>query len=145
MTEQSPDDQFEEIKPLAEALFDMSAMLVSKNGNFLPHGGTLSVTGDVAFVGAAPGEDDLTNSEEVLPLLHDSLRAETTKFTTRAVAVSESVFIGPDQTPAIKVLVEHRGGLTLAMYQTYAKRMLRGLKLGDVQMTEAAPEVGGWA
>ncbi|MEO1364439.1 MAG: hypothetical protein AAFU86_11765 [Pseudomonadota bacterium] len=87
----------------------------------------------------------MTDATEVLPLLHDGLRAETGKAATQAVAVSENVYIGPDQSPAIKVLVEHRDGLTLAMYQTFKKRLLRAPALGDVQVIEADPEVGGWS
>lgn len=144
MPESSPEEQFEEVKPLCEMLFDLSAMFIAKQGNFLPHGAVLDMYGKTAMTAAAP-ENDMTDATEVLPLLHDGLRAETGKAATQAVAVSENVYIGPDQSPAIKVLVEHRDGLTLAMYQTFKKRLLRAPALGDVQVIEADPEVGGWS
>ncbi|MEO1364440.1 MAG: hypothetical protein AAFU86_11770 [Pseudomonadota bacterium] len=36
MPESSPEEQFEEVKPLCEMLFDLSAMFIAKQGNFLP-------------------------------------------------------------------------------------------------------------
>lgn len=144
MTTKSEDEQFEEIKPLCETLFDLSRMLLTKNGNFLPHGAVLDMFGSTSMTAAAPG-NEITNATEVLPLLHDGLRTETAKASTQAVAVSENVFIGPDQTPAIKVLVEHRDGLTFAMYMPFKKRTLRAPAFGEVQMIIADPEVGGWS
>ena len=144
MTDAVDAAQFEEVKELCETLFDLSATFIAKNGNFLPHGATLNMYGNVNLVAAAPEKED-TNAVEVLPLLHDGLRLETGKAETQAVAVSENVFIGPDQTPAITVLVEHREGLTLAMYQTFRKRILRAPVFGEVQVIPAEAEVGGWS
>ncbi|MEL6888069.1 MAG: hypothetical protein AAFO86_05095 [Pseudomonadota bacterium] len=144
MTTRSTEDQLKAITPLCDTLFDLSAKFIATSGNFLPHGGSMDMFGRVSLCAAVPEQDE-TDATEVLPLLHDGLRVETAKAGTDAVAVSESVFIGPDQTPAIKVLVEHRGGLCIAMYQTWRKRLLRAPALGEVQVVEAAAEVGRWS
>ena len=143
MNEQDISPQLDEIAPLVDSMFRMSEGFVTKFGSFLPHGAKLNGTGQVAIVAAAP-ENDVTNSEEVLPLLHEGLRQFSADWSTQAVAVSEHVFIGEAMEPAIKVLVEHRDGLTLAFYKTWKKRLLRKPLWGDIQMQEALPEVGGW-
>ena len=141
--EEYNEEQLADVKPLIETLFDLSCDFVSKFGNFLPHGASLDQMGDVTLCAAAP-ENERTDATEVLPLLHEGLRAQTSKLDTLAVAVSESVFIGPDMTPAIKVLVEHRAGMTLAYYLPWKKRMLRKPTFGEMVIQEAEPEVGQW-
>ncbi len=143
MIEQLYEEQFLEATPLFEAIFDLSSAFVTKRGNFLPHGGYLDRTGQIALCSAAP-ENENTNSTEILPLLHDGLREQTSEWSTLAVAVSESVFLGENRTPAIKVLVEHRDGMTLALYKTWSKRLLRGPVFGEMFTSDAAPEVGNW-
>ncbi|SFI92160.1 hypothetical protein [Jannaschia pohangensis] len=133
-----------EMEPLIDALFDVSCDFVTKFGNFLPHGATLDSAGAVRLVGAMT-ENEMTNSEEVLPLLHDGLRQSTAQADTRAVGVSESVYIGAEREPAIKVLAEHRDGLTVALYMTWKKRLLRAPHFGETRMVRADPEVGHWA
>lgn len=144
MTKATEEEQFEQIKPLAEAMFGISIELVTRNGNFLPHGGALSMTHSVSYIAGMP-DNEITNSTEVLPLVHEALRQETAKFTIRAVAVSENVFIGKNRTPAIKVLIEHRDGLTIAMYQPFRKRFLRSPVFDDVQVISTEAEIGGWS
>lgn len=138
------DSQLAEMPDLVQTLLDLSSEFVENSGNFLPHGAFQTDNGQIELV-AAVGQHGITNSEEVLPILHDGLRHYTAAPATRIVAVSESVFIGPKRTPAIKVLVEHRDGLTVAFYQTWTKRFLRGIEFGDPAIREADPEVGGWA
>jgi len=137
------EEQFSEIRPLVEAMFEISLEFVSKYGNFLPHGGVLKQDGKVNLCAAAP-ENEETASLEVLPLLHQGLRQYALQSETNAIAVSESVFIGERMDPAIKVLIEHRNGLTLAFYQTWRKRFLRSPRMGEVQIRSAEPEVGNW-
>ncbi|MEP1696656.1 MAG: hypothetical protein ABJJ69_08980 [Paracoccaceae bacterium] len=143
MIEQLYEDQFLETTPLFETMFDLSSSLIIKSGNFLPHGGYLNREGQISLCAAAP-ENDMTNSTEVLPLLHDGLRVQTSEWSTLAVAVSESVLLGENRTPAIKVLIEHRDGMTLALYKTWRKRLLRGPVFDDMFTNDAAPEVGNW-
>ena len=147
MVDQFHEDQFLETTPLFETLFDLSSTFITKWGSFLPHGASLDRARQITLCAAAP-ENDMTNSTEVLPLLHDGLRKQTSEWSTVAVAVavavSESVFLGENRTPAIKVLVEHRDGMTVALYKTWRKRLLRGPVFDEMFTSDAAPEVGNW-
>ena len=135
--------QFAQAKPLVEAMFDMSVDLVTRRGNFLPYGGTLAEDGTVAYISAADDRDQ-TDATRVMPLVHDAVRARLKDSQDVAVAISDSVFIGAEGEPAIKVLVEHRGGMCRALYMPFRTRMLRKPTFGDVKSVKAAPEVGGW-
>ncbi len=139
----SPDQQSDEMTPLMEELFKLSEQFFIAYGSFLPHGAFLNDAGQVNLVGAAP-EQGMANATEVLPMIHAGLRSVTAKATTRAVGVSESVFIGHNRTPAIKVLLEHRVGLTMALYKPWKKRFLRAPFFGAMDGQIAEPEVGGW-
>lgn len=77
----TPDELYLEVKPDIEAvanpLFEFSEQCLRKRGNFLPHAAVLDAVGKVGLVAAAPDtKNDQTNSTEVLPLLHDGLRAQ---------------------------------------------------------------------
>jgi len=143
-------DLYAELKPdielCAQALFELSERFLRDQGNFLPHAAVLTDGGDVKLVAAAP-PNDLTNSTEVLALLHDGLRIQAKDNALRAVGVSENVTValqGQQPTKAIKVLVEHKRGLTVALYLPFAKKLLRGYVMGQPLTLEAKAEVNAW-
>ncbi len=137
-----------EIGAVANHLFELSETFLRKTGNFLPHGAVLTESGDVQLVAAAPdGTKDRTNSVEVLPVLHDGLRAQVKEVRCKALAVAENVTVtldGQRSTSAIKVLFEHRRGLTVALYLPFEKKFLRGYAFGSPFSKAAAPEVRAW-
>lgn len=149
----STDALYSELKPdiglVANQLFDLSETLLRKQGNFLPHAVVLTEDGDIRLVGAAPDtKSDCTNSTEVLPLLHDGLRFEAKQFPLRAIGIAENVTItleGQRPTKAIKVLFEHKRGLTVALYLPFEKRLLKGYAFGNTFSLAADPEVNAWA
>ena len=148
----STDDLYSELKPdmgaVANPLFDLSEVFLRKTGNFLPHGAVLTDEGEVKLVAAAPdGAKDQTNSVEVLPVLHEGLRAQVKEISCKAVAVAENVTVtleGQCPTNAIKVLFEHRRGLTVALYLPFQKKFLRGYVFGEPFSKAAEPEIGAW-
>ena len=102
-----------EVETLAAPLFEASEIFVRKRGAFLPHWAVLTASGEVKLVAAAPPgfETRKVSPPEVLPLLHEALRAAAGKEGASALAVSEDVTItlsGQKSTKAIKVLVEHK-------------------------------------
>jgi hypothetical protein len=144
------DELYAELKPdvalLATALFELSEKLLRDQGNFLPHAAVLTDGGEVKLVAAATA-NDLTTSTEVLPLLHDGLRVQAKEGGLRAIGVSENVTVtlqGQQSTKAIKVLFEHRRGLTVALYLPFSKRLLRGYVMGQPFTLAAEPEVNAW-
>lgn len=146
------DQLYAELKPdiqaVAEPLFEFSTECLRKRGNFLPHGAVLTEEGEVQLVGAIPDSGlDLVNSTEVLPVLHAGLRQRARGTTLRALGVAENVTItleGGTSTTAVKVLLEHKRGLTAALYLPFRKRFLRGYTFGDTFAVEATPEVNAW-
>jgi hypothetical protein len=146
------DNLFAELKPeieaLAEPLFGASEMLVRKRGALFPHGAVLDVGGEVRLVMA--GADDLdaaASPAEVLPRLHDALRVSAREGDVTAVAVCEDVTITPagqKPTKAVKVLIEHRRGLTVALYLPWKQKFLGGPTFGEVMALAADPEVQPW-
>jgi len=146
------DDLFAELKPdieaLAEPLFGASEMFVRKRGEFLPHGAVLGVDRSVRLVMAAPDDlDAKVSAIEILPRLHLALRTEAGEHELWAVAVCEDVSITPaggKQTKAVKVLIEHRRGLTVALYLPWKRKMFGDHVFGEVTALPAKPEVHPW-
>ncbi len=148
------DDLFVELKPdvetLAEPLFSASETFVRKRGQFLPHGAVLDGAGMVRLVMAGPDGDldALVSATEILPRLHEALRAEAAEHELSAIAVCEDVTITPagqKATKAVKVLIEHRRGLTVALYLPWQrKRFGGGCTFGEVMAVAADPEVQPW-
>lgn len=91
-------------------------------------GAALARGGEVALHAASDGKE-VTSSIDLLPILHEGLRSATTEHDASAVAVCEWVQITPEggeQTDAVKVLVEHERGLTMAFYMPCRRRALLG-------------------
>jgi len=148
----TPDELYLEVKPDIEAvanpLFEFSEQCLRKRGNFLPHAAVLDAVGKVGLVAAAPDtKNDQTNSTEVLPLLHDGLRAQAIERELVAIGIAENVTITPvgqPSTQAVKVLLEHRRGLVVALYLPFKKQFLRGYSFGQVFTVLASGEVNAW-
>ena len=138
-----------DIAALVTPLFELSESLLKKRGNFLPHGAALTDAGKVQLIAAAPDTgSDLTNSVEVLPVLHQGLRQQAKHEALKALAVAENVTItleGQRPTKAIKVLLEHRLGLTVALYLPFEKKLFKGYVFGNTFSVAATPEVNAWA
>jgi hypothetical protein len=146
----SPDELYAELKgdiaALANPLFELSEKFLNSQGNFLPHGAVLTGENEVKLVAATKG-NDVATSVEVLPILHDGLRQQARKLALKAIGVAENVTVtleGQRPSKAIKVLIEHTRGLTVALYLPFEKRLLRGYVMGSSFSKLAAPEVNAW-
>jgi len=146
------DELYSEVKgdiaAVADPLFEFSEQCLRKRGNFLPHGAVLDSAGKVTLVAAAPDTNqDQTNSTEVLPILHDGLRAEAKEKDLVAIGVAENVTVTPEGRPstqAVKVLFEHKRGLVVALYLPFKKQFLRGYSFGETFAVLATGEVNAW-
>jgi hypothetical protein len=146
------DDLFAELKPeveaLAQPLFGASELFVRKRGGFLPHGAVLEAGGEIRLMMAAPDDFEApVSSTEILPRLHDAIRSAAREHDLAAVAVCEDVTITPAgerPTKAVKVLIEHRRGLTVALYLPWKRKLLGGRIFGEVIAQAADPEVQPW-
>ena len=144
------DALYAEIKPdlerISSPLFEFGEQQVRKRGAFLPFGASLTRSGEIGLKAASTGEE-VESGVEVLPILHEGLRASVAQGGVSAVAVCEWVKITPEggkQTDAMKVLVEHERGLTIAFYVPCHKRMFGGWVFEGMFALPAEPEVRPW-
>lgn len=148
----STDELYAELKgdiaAVANPLFDFSERCLKERGNFLPHGAVLDANGKVGLVAASPDPNGHSNSTEVLPLLHEGLRAQAREKELVAIGVAENVTVTPQGQPsteAIKVLFEHKRGLVVALYLPFKKKFLRGYSFGQAFTVVTTGEVNAWA
>jgi hypothetical protein len=132
-----------ELQALSGPLFDFAEQQVRKRGAFLPFAAVLTRNRKVSLRAASSGKQTASNAD-ILPVLHEGLREATTEHDLSAVAVCEWVKITPEggqQTDAIKVLVEHERGLTVAFYMPCRRKPLFGWRFDGVFAKAADPEV----
>ena len=132
---------------LADQLFSPSKVFLQKHGNFLPHGAALIEQGEVRLIAAFPHPQARSGSTEMLPLLYEGLRQQSRQLSLRAIAVAENVTVvqeGKSRTQAIKILLEHRRGLCVALYLPFKKRFLNGYSFGQPFSVAARSEVVAW-
>ena len=135
-----------DLEQVSGPLLEFAQQQVRKRGAFLPFGATLNRSGEVALQAGSSGEE-VESAGDVLPILHAGLRATAARGDVAAVAVCEWVKITPEgsgQTDAVKVLVEHERGLTIAFHVPCRRRMLGGWQFGDVLAKAVEPEVRPW-
>lgn len=144
------DALYKELQPdldrITSPLFEFAEEQVRKRGAFLPFGAYLKPNGEIVLAAASNGEN-LTSFNEILPILHDGLRATVEQGDVSAIAVCEWVKITPEggkQTDAMKVLVEHEGGLTIAFYVPCHKRLFSGWIFEGMFARSVDPEVRPW-
>lgn len=97
-------------------------------------------------VSGIPTDSATASPAELLPHLHLALRASAVGHELAAVAVCEDVTItaGQPATKAIKVLVEHRSGLTVALYLPWRRKLFGRHAFGEIMALSAQPEVRPW-
>lgn len=133
----------EQLQALSSPLFEFAEQQVRTRNAFLPFGAALARSGEVSLH-AASASEDVTSPSEVLPILHEGLRSSVAEHDLSAVAVCEWVRITPDggtATDAVKVLVEHERGLTVAFYVPCRRRVLFGWRFDAMFAKPAEPEV----
>jgi len=139
----------DDVAAVTDPLVDLSMTLLRKYGNFLPHGLVLRDEGKNTMVGAM--EENGTGkstSTETLPLLHAGLRQQAQIVGVRAIGVAENVTVtqeGSKPTAAVKVLLEHREGLCVALYFPFRKNVLSGYEFGTPFSVPAQPEINPWS
>ena len=148
---ESAEALYAELKPdigaLATQLFKLSETILRKSGNFLPHAMVLTTDGEIIQVGATTG-NYRANSVEILPILHEGLRQQAKKFDLKAIGVAGNVTItleGQQPTKAIKVLVEHKRGLAVALYLPFKKKLFRRYVMGSTFSRLAPSGINAWS
>jgi hypothetical protein len=147
----SPQELYAAVKPdlgaLAGPLFEQSERKLRERGYFLPYAAVLTTDGRVALLDAmcsTPG--GFANSDHILPMLRDGLRSMAGERDLKAIGIAEIVASIPDreQTRAIKVLLEHKLGLTLALYLPISQGDLGEYQFGKTVTYFTEPEIHAW-
>jgi hypothetical protein len=136
----------DDLDRLIGPLFGFGEQQIRKRGQFLPYGATLLQSGEIGLEAATSGEE-FESTIEILPVLHDGLRERVKEGGIAAIAVCEWVNIAltdGKRTDAIKVLVEHERGLTVAFYIPCHKSFIGGWQFGEMFVQPAEPEIGPW-
>jgi len=144
------EELYGEIKPdvraLAQPLFELSEKALRERGSFLPHAAALT-EGKVRLVGAMCNTaNGVANSTHIKPLLRQGLRSMAHERAVTAIGVAETVTVTPDgqSQQAIKVLLEHHRGLTMALYLPFAHDISGDIKFGSTLSMFVPPEMNPW-
>ena len=114
--------------------------MLDKHGEFFPYGAAVAASGDSKLVAGNPGEGEQPTSSGVLAQLVNGLRSQ--RDSLRATAVVSAVRT-PD-SDAVRVELEHREGLAMAVLLPYSKNSLQpGVEYGPLAAAPANPQV--WA
>jgi hypothetical protein len=114
---------------LYDSLVGMSKVLLEKQGEFLPHGATVSPEGKVSLVGAYTNEEQ-PGAQKALRVLEGGLRGMAANGTCRAAGMAIDIRlkaaprkedVGKD---AIWVILEEKGGTSQAVFVPYAKSQM---------------------
>lgn len=117
-----------DMQAMLDAALPFAQEMVARRGEFFPYGYTMDHAGEIGALAVDTG-DDHPPSQVVLDALVNSVRPAADRL--RAVALVSDVLI--DGNDAIRVEVEHRDGIALAVLQPYRKKRLgRGVEYGNL-------------
>ena len=112
---------------MLEAALPFAQQMLAKHGEFYPYALSMSATGAIAMVAADVGTDK-PNALELLPVLYEGLASRAEALRAAAVVSDVKLASGED---AIRVEIEHREGVGLAVVLPYTKRG-RNITYGDL-------------
>ena len=136
-----------DVVAIADPLFEHSQKGLQARDDFLPHAAVLGADGKVVLMGAMTGsKDGQAKSSHIMPMLLDGVRQVAREKVLVAVGLAENVSLTRGETPmqAIKVLLEHERGLTVAMFLPFHKADTGDYYFGEAFVTPAPPELKLW-
>ncbi len=138
-----------ELQSIAVPLLQFSPRCTEKHGAFLPHGAVLASDGQAHLCAAAPADGrEITSSTEILPVLHEGLRSNAVQYDAWAVGVAEDLTVtlpGRRPSKSIKVLIEHRRGMTVAVYVLFRRKLSGGHAFERPQTADSTAEASPWS
>lgn len=147
----TPQELYAAVKPelgvLAVPLFELSKQRLRERGYFLPYAAVLTADDRVSLLDAmCSTPDGFANSDHILPMLRDGLRSMAGERDLKAIGIAEVVDAIPDgeQTRAIKVLLEHKVGLTIAFYFPIMQGDVGEYRFGKTVTYFTQPEIHAW-
>lgn len=136
-----------DVVAIADPLFEHSQKRLQAKDDFLPHAALLSAEGKVVLMGAMTGSrDGQANSSHILPMLLNGVRQVSREKVLVAIGIAENVSLTRGEMPmqAIKVLLEHERGLTVALFLPFHKADNGEYYFGEAFVTPAPPALNLW-
>jgi hypothetical protein len=144
-------DLYAEVKAdvvaIVDPLFEHSQKRLQSKDDFLPHAAVLGTDGKVVMMGAMTGSrNGQANAAHILPMLLNGIRQVSREKVLVAVGIAENVSLTRGDMPmqAIKVLLEHERGLTVAMFLPFYKAEGGEYYFGEAFVTPAPPTLNLW-
>jgi hypothetical protein len=143
-------DLYNELKAdvvaIADPLFEHSRKQLLAKDDFLPHAAVLDTEGKVVAMGAMTGSrDGQARADYIMPMLAKGIRQVSSEKVLVAIGIAENVSLTRGEMPmqAIKVLLEHERGLTVAMFLPFHKAE-DDYYFGEAFVTPAPPLLNLW-
>ncbi|MDF3018896.1 MAG: hypothetical protein K0Q92_199 [Steroidobacteraceae bacterium] len=136
-----------DVVAVADPLFEHSQKRLQAKDDFLPHAAVLSAEGKVVLMGAMTGSrDGQANAAHILPMLLNGVRQVSREKVLTAIGIAENVSLTRGEMPmhAIKVLLEHERGLTVALFLPFHKADSGEYFFGEAFVTPAPPALNLW-
>lgn len=136
-----------DVVAIADPLFEHSQKQLRARDGFLPHAAVLGAEGKVVLMGAMTGSrDGQANAAHILPMLLNGVRQVSREKVLTAIGIAENVSLTRGESPmqAIKVLLEHERGLTVAMFLPFQKADDGEYHFGEAFVTPAPPTLNLW-
>jgi len=133
----------EDLDNLLSACIPFAQQMLAKHGTFFPFGCTLSPVGEISLVGCY--DESGVAAEEIPALImhaesadwiiegfRDGARAGDYKAVALCVDVQVDAPVGSGKTDAIRVSLEENDGEAVNVFLPYRRRLLRGIKYGEL-------------
>ncbi|HUQ11685.1 MAG TPA: hypothetical protein VM146_15325 [Steroidobacteraceae bacterium] len=136
-----------DVVALADPLIEQSQKRLQAKDDFLPHAAVLGADGKVVLMGAMTGSrDGQAHASHIMPMVLSGVRQVSREKVVVAVGIAENVSLTRGEMPmqAIKVLLEHERGLTVAMFLPFHKAGSGDYYFGEAFVTPANPELRLW-
>jgi hypothetical protein len=121
---------------LLDKALPFAVQMLEAKREFYPYAAALETGGEIRMIAADTG-DEHPESADVLRSLVSGMRAERDEL--RAIALVSDVR-RPD-SDAVRVELEHREGLAIAVFLPYTRRWRRGLECGALSAQAGLPQV----
>jgi hypothetical protein len=132
-----------DLDELLNALVPFAQEMLSKHGEFLPFGATMSVNGEITAEAAFDGEEP-PPSERLIEMLTQAFRQKAVSGRIRAAGICCDVRTIPpgqtDKTDALCIKLEHQSGEAANLYLPYRKGLFGRYKYGEIFGVARTPE-----
>lgn len=136
-----------DVVAIADPLFEQSRKSLQSRDFFLPHSAVLTADGKVSLLGAMTGsKGGHANAPQVLQMLHKGLRQMSREKVLMAVGIATQATLtrGDQPQTAIRVLLEHERGLTVALQLPFHRDDDGRYSFGEAFVMPAEPELSLW-